>query len=171
MSVSAHLCASAGPLASIVSTLPLLAFSVSFDAISLCLSFPAANCFSKAVWTLNLYVPTALGLGRQPELLERFRESELIHSRWAMAGILTVAWAACWGFARTESFLGPAPCRAHWQQTGRQARYCRAGVAGVLGVELAGQGNWFDAPNWVSPAGLISLLNTVLQQCVFALQS
>ena len=24
-----------------------------------------------------------------------------------------------------------------------------AGVAGCLAVELAGQGNWFDAPNWV----------------------
>lgn len=49
-----------------------------------------------------------LGLGRNPELLDRFRESELIHSRWAMLG-----------------------------------------VAGALGVEVAGQGNWYDAPNWV----------------------
>ena len=49
------------------------------------------------------------GLGSVPANLERFRESELIHCRWAMAG-----------------------------------------AAGVIAVELLGQGNWFDAPLWVS---------------------
>ncbi|KAK9803109.1 hypothetical protein WJX73_005338 [Symbiochloris irregularis] len=28
-----------------------------------------------------------LGLARKPELLQRFQESELVHSRWAMAGV------------------------------------------------------------------------------------
>lgn len=51
------------------------------------------------------------GLGNTPSSLDRFRESELIHSRWAMAG-----------------------------------------AAGVIAVELAGQGNWYDAPLWVSAA-------------------
>ena len=55
-----------------------------------------------------------LGLGSVPGNLERFRESELIHCRWAMAG-----------------------------------------AAGVLAVELAGQGNWFDAPLWVRRLWLV----------------
>ena len=50
-----------------------------------------------------------LGLGSVPSNLQRFRESEVIHSRWAMAG-----------------------------------------AAGVIAVELLGQGNWYDAPLWVS---------------------
>jgi hypothetical protein len=48
------------------------------------------------------------GLGSVPSNLDRFRESELIHCRWAMAG-----------------------------------------AAGVIAVELLGQGNWFEAPLWV----------------------
>lgn len=53
-----------------------------------------------------------LGLGSVKGNLERFRESELIHSRWAMAG-----------------------------------------AAGVIAVELAGQGNWYDAPLWAVKGG------------------
>ena len=52
--------------------------------------------------------PWSAGLRSVPANLERFRESELIHCRWAMAG-----------------------------------------AAGVIAVELLGQGNWFDAPLWV----------------------
>jgi len=49
-----------------------------------------------------------LGLAAPADLRDRFQESELIHSRWAMAG-----------------------------------------VAGVLAVELLGQGNWITAQEWV----------------------
>ena len=49
-----------------------------------------------------------LGLASSVDLRDRFQESELIHSRWAMAG-----------------------------------------VAGVLAVELLGQGNWITAQEWV----------------------
>ncbi|DBA80634.1 hypothetical protein WJX77_010410 [Trebouxia sp. C0004] len=48
-----------------------------------------------------------LGLAAPADLRDRFQESELIHSRWAMAG-----------------------------------------VAGVLAVELLGQGNWITAQEW-----------------------
>lgn len=48
-----------------------------------------------------------LGLASSVDLRDRFQESELIHSRWAMAG-----------------------------------------VAGVLAVELLGQGNWITAQEW-----------------------
>lgn len=56
----------------------------------------------------EIYRLHCAGLGSTAGNLDRFRESELIHSRWAMAG-----------------------------------------AAGVLAVELAGQGNWYDAPLWV----------------------
>ncbi|KAL4437478.1 hypothetical protein ABPG77_003459 [Micractinium sp. CCAP 211/92] len=46
-----------------------------------------------------------LGLAKEPSSLARFRESEVIHGRWAMLG-----------------------------------------AAGVLGVEVLGYGNWYDAP-------------------------
>lgn len=49
-----------------------------------------------------------LQLAKEPAALQRFTEAELIHGRWAMAG-----------------------------------------VAGCLGVEIFGQGSWFDAPLWV----------------------
>lgn len=49
-----------------------------------------------------------LGLAKEPAALQRYTEAELIHGRWAMAG-----------------------------------------VAGCLGVEVLGQGSWFDAPLWV----------------------
>ena len=49
-----------------------------------------------------------LGFSSSVDLRDRFQESELIHSRWAMAG-----------------------------------------VAGVLAVELLGQGNWVTAQQWV----------------------
>lgn len=50
------------------------------------------------------------GLGSTPANLQRFQEAELVHCRWAMAG-----------------------------------------VAGALGAELLGQGDWYQAPLWVSP--------------------
>jgi len=53
-----------------------------------------------------------LGLAKEPSSLARFRESELIHCRWAMLG-----------------------------------------VAGCLGVELLGYGNWHDAPLWAINGG------------------
>ena len=53
-----------------------------------------------------------LGLGKDSASLDRFREAEIIHGRWAMLG-----------------------------------------AAGCLAVELAGQGNWYDAPLWVSARG------------------
>ncbi len=31
-------------------------------------------------------------------------------------------------------------------------RWAMAGVAGALGAELLGQGDWFEAPKWVSAA-------------------
>ena len=75
-----------------------------------------------------------LGLGSVPGNLERFRESELIHCRWAMAG-----------------------------------------AAGVLAVELAGQGNWFDAPLWVRRLWLegsaATLLVAVMLRCCLHLQA
>ncbi|PSC71068.1 light-harvesting of photosystem I [Micractinium conductrix] len=46
-----------------------------------------------------------LGLAKEPASLTRFKESEVIHGRWAMLG-----------------------------------------AAGVLGVEVLGYGNWYDAP-------------------------
>lgn len=49
------------------------------------------------------------GLGSVPSNLQRFQEAELVHSRWAMAG-----------------------------------------VAGALAAELLGQGDWYEAPSWVS---------------------
>ena len=64
--------------------------------------------------TLNLKISRRsygfdpLGLAAPADLRDRFQESELIHSRWAMAG-----------------------------------------VAGVLAVELLGQGNWITAQEWV----------------------
>lgn len=62
-----------------------------------------------------------LGLGNTPSSLDRFRESELIHSRWAMAG-----------------------------------------AAGVIAVELAGQGNWYDAPLWAVNGGKPTYLGVPL---------
>ena len=53
-----------------------------------------------------------LGLAAPADLRDRFQESELIHSRWAMAG-----------------------------------------VAGVLIIELLGQGNWISAQTWVRNEG------------------
>lgn len=75
-----------------------------------------------------------LGLGRNPDLLQRFQESELVHSRWAMLG----------GCLRPEH---TAVCSGH-ECAPLRLLHC-AGVAGCLSVELVGQGNWFDAPNWV----------------------
>jgi len=62
-----------------------------------------------------------LGLASVPSNLDRFRESELIHSRWAMAA-----------------------------------------VAGVLAVELAGQGDWYDAPLWAVKGGSPTYLGVPL---------
>jgi len=62
-----------------------------------------------------------LGLGSVPSNLDRFRESELIHCRWAMAG-----------------------------------------AAGVIAVELLGQGNWFDAPLWAIKGGAPTYLGVPL---------
>lgn len=53
-----------------------------------------------------------LGLAEEPKSLQRFQEAELVHCRWAMAG-----------------------------------------VAGCLGVEVLGQGDWFDAPKWALEGG------------------
>ncbi|EIE20514.1 light harvesting complex protein I-20 [Coccomyxa subellipsoidea C-169] len=52
------------------------------------------------------------GLGSTPANLQRFQEAELVHSRWAMAG-----------------------------------------VAGALGAELLGQGDWYQAPLWAVNGG------------------
>ena len=53
-------------------------------------------------------VPAPAGLAAPADVRSRFQEAELIHSRWAMAG-----------------------------------------VAGILAVELLGQGNWISAQTWV----------------------
>jgi hypothetical protein len=58
-----------------------------------------------------------LGLSKNPDGLRRFKESEVIHCRWAMLG-----------------------------------------AAGCLGVEALGQGNWYDAPLWVSGSGAARVL-------------
>ena len=34
-------------------------------------------------------------------------------------------------------------------------RWAMAGVAGALGAELLGQGDWYEAPKWVSAISLI----------------
>ncbi|KAG1673534.1 hypothetical protein FOA52_003834 [Chlamydomonas sp. UWO 241] len=60
-----------------------------------------------------------LGLGKDKASLDRFRESEVIHGRWAMLG-----------------------------------------AAGVFAVELAGQGNWYDAPLWAVNGGAPTYLGT-----------
>jgi len=52
------------------------------------------------------------GLGSVPANLQRFQEAELVHCRWAMAG-----------------------------------------VAGALGAELLGQGDWYEAPKWAITGG------------------
>jgi len=52
------------------------------------------------------------GLGSTPANLQRFQEAELVHCRWAMAG-----------------------------------------VAGALGAELLGQGDWYQAPLWAINGG------------------
>lgn len=62
-----------------------------------------------------------LGLGSVPSNLDRFREAELVHCRWSMAG-----------------------------------------AAGVIGVELAGQGNWYDAPLWAVNGGSPTYLGVPL---------
>lgn len=62
-----------------------------------------------------------LGLSSSVDLRDRFQESELIHSRWAMAG-----------------------------------------VAGVLAVELFGQGNWITAQQWPAKDGSPTYLGVPL---------
>lgn len=66
-----------------------------------------------------------LGLGKDAKSLERFRESEVLHGRWAMLG-----------------------------------------VAGCFAVELAGQGNWYDAPLWVSTPVLLISQSYPCTRCV-----
>ena len=73
-----------------------------------------------------------LGLGRNPDLLQRFQESELVHSRWAMLGM------------QSPGQLRLCQCQGSVAKAGT----C-PGVAGALAVELAGQGSWFDAADWV----------------------
>lgn len=62
-----------------------------------------------------------LGFSSSVDLRDRFQESELIHSRWAMAG-----------------------------------------VAGVLAVELLGQGNWVTAQQWAAKDGTPTYLGVPL---------
>jgi hypothetical protein len=48
-----------------------------------------------------------LGLGEVPENLERFKESELIHSRWAMLAIVSHSFA----FQLADTILIPSSLR------------------------------------------------------------
>lgn len=79
-----------------------------------------------------------LGLGSVPSNLDRFREAELVHSRFAPS--------------QDTLFATTGECMPRAHSEGWLCRWAMAGAAGVLGVELAGQGNWYDAPLWVSSA-------------------
>ena len=80
-----------------------------------------------------------------------FRENEVIHGRWAMVRLSCIASA---GSASSAAAKAPPRLRCCcWLLADPPLLASQLGAAGMLAVELAGQGSWVDAPNWALNGG------------------